>query len=794
MKLLTFDEDDVMKTKLWLMVVLGVSVCAESLFAGTLAYWRYETGPAGTNVTHSAGAGQYSPDIPDVSGNGNDLSVWETGGGAGFVYRDNVAFSTVPLTGATNDFCVKNTGGGPAMWCNTTGLADITLAQFTIEVTFKLENGGHRTIMGRDSFGTNTAGPSPNSELAAMYLQGLPGNALAIKFCDVDGYWHEANSASGTIQTFDFPSDPDGNNVPWYSAAAVSDGQTLSLYLLEHGSGLGYQLIAQTDLTASGSSNTAMTAGAGDGGDWDAGDWTVARGLYNGGHVDRAYGFIDEVRISDVALSPTNFLQGPLPTDPSVGLTADTINGDVDAVLNWNAAGDPNGLINGNAVHPDIVDQYVFMTGGNQQDPNLYYLGATGEDPGTSDPASSFTTDLAFDTGYQWVVVAAIEGNEQSFTVGTSTLDDVEPNNLVGPIWSFTSLFSIPVIVNGPDDVLVNPGDTAEIAIQVTSLSPATYSWFKSLDAANDTPGDDTSVGSNSAILSIANAQLSDEAYYYCIVGNEGQTTVSSDVALLEVSRLVAWYAFENDITDSQGNNDGAPIKPDPNAPFTYISGQVGQAISLNGSDEAVEIARSIRNSMTIEFWVQTTSTAGVGSGWFDGDGLIDGELPGFNQNDFGVVLRGSNFTFGVGDLSGAFGNIDSTTAINDGDWHYCVATRDHTTGEIAIYVDGSQEAATTAPLGRKDGPDVLRIGSIQTGINYFAGQLDEVKLYNYPKSELEVAADYNAVTGESVCITSAAPSTVYDLNGDCIVDLADIVDMFANWLDCGLFPDCINP
>ncbi len=69
----------------------------------------------------------------------------------------------------------------------------------------------------------------------------------------------------------DFLSAPDGIGVPWYSMAGASDGSTLSLYL--------------RDMPANGA-------------------WA----LYAGGHGDRAYGFIDEARISDSALAAGDFL------------------------------------------------------------------------------------------------------------------------------------------------------------------------------------------------------------------------------------------------------------------------------------------------------------------------------------------------------------------------------------------------------------------------------------------------------------------------------------------------------
>lgn len=765
--------------------------------AATVAYWRFEAGPADTDVVHVGGtAGQYSADIEDVSGNGNHLSVWETGGGAGYRYRDIVAYSTVPLTGAANILSVKNTGGFPAMWCNTTAMQTMEPAEFTIEVTFKLENGGYRTIIGRDSQGSLTQGDDTNPDLAALYLQAIPNNGLAIKFCDVDGYWHDAISANNVFQSFDYPSNNDGVGVPWYSVAAVSDGTYLSLYMYDHSNPrAGYQLIALNDMVNDnpGSTNTALTSGTGDGGDWDAGDWTVGRGLYAGNHTDRGWGYIDEVRISDSALLVTHFLMGPTPYDPDVNQVSDMINSDVDVTLYWNAAGDPNGPINGNAVHPDIVDQYIFISNGSDTDPNVYYFAATGADPGTTNPASSYGPfNRDYDKTYQWAIVEAMDGFEESLTEGVSTLDDVDPNNIIGPIWSFDSIASVPEITDEPVGVLAEMLGTAEFNISVQSISPEHYAWYHSIDKANDTPVDDTSVGGDSATLTLTSVDELSEGFYYCVVTNDSPTMAVSDPAFLEVKRLMAWYKFDGDITDSENGYDGTPIKTDPNTPFTYVAGKINQAISLNGIEEAVEIPRTIQNSMTIEFWVNTTETAPVGNGWFDGLGLVDGEVAGFEHNDFGTTLRDSVFSFGVGNFNNAQLTVNSTSVINDSQWHYCVATRDHVTGEIAVYVDGAREASGIAPLGTKDEPPVLRIGSLQTNLNFLACQMDEVKLYNYPLTDLEVAMNYNAVTGESVCVESQRPDATYDLNGDCIVNLADFAEAAGAWLDCGLYPDCL--
>lgn len=280
-----------------------------AVHASTVAYWRFEEGPADANVTKPGGVpdGQeFAPSILDSSGNGNHLSVWSEGANAGYAYRTNVPGSIIPQTGQTNNFSVQNTGGGPAMFTQTGGpLQTWQPAQFTIEAAIMPESGGWRTLIGRDSYGANAGTP----ELAAMYFQITPEDALAFKFVDVDGVWHDATSSNGVVQTFNFP---DVQNGVWQYIAAVSDGSTLTVYI---DSGSGYAPVASVGL---GGGNTSLSSGSGDGGDWDAGNFSVGRGLFDGSHADRGYGLIDEVRFSDEALDPSQFLNSV--PEPSAAL------------------------------------------------------------------------------------------------------------------------------------------------------------------------------------------------------------------------------------------------------------------------------------------------------------------------------------------------------------------------------------------------------------------------------------------------------------------------------------------
>ncbi|TAK94035.1 MAG: hypothetical protein EPO07_17330 [Verrucomicrobia bacterium] len=123
-------------------------------------------------------------------------------------------------------------------------------------------------------------------------------------FTDVAGYTYSAFSPPGWLYGFAFATDPEGTNAPWYNLAAVSDGETLKVYVNKF-------LVAFSDLTTSGSPNRALAVGSTSESGYTAGAWSVGRGLYAGGHSDRAYGFIDEVRICNSALTPGQFLGTP---------------------------------------------------------------------------------------------------------------------------------------------------------------------------------------------------------------------------------------------------------------------------------------------------------------------------------------------------------------------------------------------------------------------------------------------------------------------------------------------------
>jgi hypothetical protein len=232
----------------------------------------------------------------------------------------------------------------------------------------------------------------------------------------------------------------------------------------------------------------------------------------------------------------------------------------------------------------------------------------------------------------------------------------------------------------------------------------------------------------------------------FCTDGDQSISSFAS-LAVNELSTAGgevpgAWYPFEGNAQDASGHgNDGAI-----SGGVTFPTGKLGaQAAQFNGANTYVTIPRSVSNSFTIAFWAKTTTTGGSGQ-WYNGKGLVDGEMPGV-VNDFGITLIGNRAAFGVGNPDTT---ITSTSAINDGVWHHVAATRDSVGGQMSLYVDGNLQASTTGPTGTKADPPNLRIGALRTLVagDFLSGTIDDVQIFNRVFSAAEVPSLMNHPPG----------------------------------------------
>jgi len=196
---------------------------------------------------------------------------------------------------------------------------------------------------------------------------------------------------------------------------------------------------------------------------------------------------------------------------------------------------------------------------------------------------------------------------------------------------------------------------------------------------------------------------------------------------------LVSYWPFNNDTLDYYGNNDGTAI----NGAFLNYSGQIGGAYQFDGSDDLINLSKSLpvleSQNVTIYSWIYINSFSSA-------------FLPIVTQYDYGLngyyLYVYSNTTkpaFYIGcnyDLEAV-----SPDSINSNEWHNLVGTNNGT--DLIIYVDGTKKANVSS-AGCNGTVYNAYIGGDYVEEDFFNGLIDEVMIFNRSLSESEIKMLYD--------------------------------------------------
>jgi hypothetical protein len=90
--------------------------------------------------------------------------------------------------------------------------------------------------------------------------------------------------------------------------------------------------------------------------------------------------------------------------------------------------------------------------------------------------------------------------------------------------------------------------------------------------------------------------------------------------------------------------------------------------------------------------------------------------------------------------------DADGTTDVTDGEWHYLTCLVSGT--NLYVYVDGILENSDTTPTGSRDtasiGDAYIGMFDYPSGYSWFNGLIDDVRAYNYARTQAQIAWDYN--------------------------------------------------
>lgn len=482
--------------------------------------------------------------------------------------------------------------------------------------------------------------------------------------------------------------------------------------------------------------------------------------------------FFDEFRVGETFHDVTPGYGAAILVAPAHNAIAVATN----TQLQWQVGNDPND-VEGIRPWSEVAGYYVYI--GTGADPNLYLATPTALPAATT----SFAPVLARDAVYHWQI-------EETFDNGLGGVyGPGDPNNVLGSVWTFETELSVPSITQEPA-AITRTAVGATVDLSVVAGNALHYTWYYSAD---NTVGSDTVVGTDSAALSLANVQVTNDGYYYCVVSNNSPSVATSAMARVVINRLLAWYPFENNMDDAVGANPATPA----GQPMQYTQGIVAadaqsSAANPDGSMYGVLPASGYPRSglgngverFTYSAWVKLA------------DSTQGGSLLGVLNTGYNTALRFSVNVSGF-DISTYMRNQGNTaTAVADvggldvdnNEWHLVAVTFNGS--QLVTYYDGravKTVATSITNLTNWDYPmPLLAVNARGTYDGFFKGAVDDLKIYNYAVAPEEMAQLYYDTTGKKACFYG---NPEMDFSGNCIVDIADLAIFAADWLTNGFYP-----
>jgi len=178
------------------------------------------------------------------------------------------------------------------------------------------------------------------------------------------------------------------------------------------------------------------------------------------------------------------------------------------------------------------------------------------------------------------------------------------------------------------------------------------------------------------------------------------------------------------------------------------ITGRSGWAPGLNGTNQNITVADnpSLKlgaNDLTLEVWFKTT-TDGV---------LLEKAWNSSPYQMYGLRVIGGKVWGAATDCgTGACGwtttrkAVTGSRSVNDGAWHHMALVRSG--ANLKLYVDGLLDGSNTdASPWNTDSSAILSIGRESYSSIYFAGAIDDVRVYNIARTPSQVLADYQSDT-----------------------------------------------
>lgn len=226
---------------------------------------------------------------------------------------------------------------------------------------------------------------------------------------------------------------------------------------------------------------------------------------------------------------------------------------------------------------------------------------------------------------------------------------------------------------------------------------------------------------------------------------------------------LVGYWKFDEtspgNAVDSSGHGTdaipfGGPVPTSTTPPAITFPNPA--SIYLTGADYFV-IDRPVEDSFSICTWAKTSSVGNSSEHWLLAE-ILDSEVPtlasdfGFGIDNFGTLGYGNGGTFDA--------TVNGNTFVSDDNWHHLCVTRNQSSGQVILYVDGAVDAVGATDTATLNDDSEAVIGAGTDGGGVITGFLDDFRIYNRVLTHDEISALYAGDEYLPIIVTDDAHAT----------------------------------
>jgi hypothetical protein len=205
---------------------------------------------------------------------------------------------------------------------------------------------------------------------------------------------------------------------------------------------------------------------------------------------------------------------------------------------------------------------------------------------------------------------------------------------------------------------------------------------------------------------------------------------------------LAGYWRFDESagVTARDGSgNDNHGVLINQTTPG-WLPGLFRGALRFAGADDYVRVSNSVAGAFTLSLWIRTDMVFPETTNTYEGTGIVWADVGG-TADDF--ILGGTRSASGVNRISFFTGNprlsINGSSDLAGNTWTHVAAVRGPGADGMKILVNGEVEASGTGgPVPLTANPEI-HIGGNTLNDHYFAGTIDELRLYNRVLSDAEI-------------------------------------------------------